>query len=109
MRYWLFILLSIALPAHAGLEEMVKDAIKSELERRIPQPKPQLVFDLPEKSTARYNLHWRLSGRVGPFTYRDDRLEDHYWGRLGFRPQGGIKGLRPENWSKVYIEIRKDF
>jgi hypothetical protein len=111
LRPTVFILLSIALPAHAGLEQMVKDAIRGELERKVPTQAPYPIPDSEQRKVmVHYNLHWRMSARLGPISYRDDNIEDRRLGRFNFRPQGGgIRALRPENLSKVYIEIRKEF
>lgn len=111
MRQLVFILLSAALPAHAGLEQMVKDALQHEIERKMPVPKgpPMVVFDPNMQPKApHYNMHWRLYGRLGPITYRDDLLDGEP-GRFNLRPQGGMHSLRPENLTKFYFEIRKDF
>lgn len=108
MRYVALILLSIALPAHAGLEDWAKDTLRHEIDRRVPIQKRALVFDLPEKGQTRYNLHWMLSGRVGPINYRDD-LGDGQAGHFSFRPQGGINTFRPENMTKIQFELRKQF
>lgn len=108
MRFAALILLSIALPAHAGMEQWAKDALKNEIDRRAPVGAPVLVFDLPEKGVLRYNLNWHLSTRVGPFSYRDD-LGDGKPGHFSFRPSGGIRGFNSDNMSKVFFGIRKDF
>lgn len=106
MRLLVFIFLSFALPAHAGWEQLAKDTAVAQIERRLPQQAPVLVFDLPEKGHARYNLHWRIGARVGPFTYRDT-IGDGHLPRLTF--SGGTKSFTQENMAKMYFEIRKEF
>src|SRR6185295_7034471 len=111
MRLLVFILLSVTLPARADLGTMVKDAIRNEIERKMPPT--QSPYPVPEsekrKVEIHYNTHWRMSARLGPITYRDDNLEDRSYGRFSFRPQGGVKSMRPENLTKFTLEIRKEF
>jgi hypothetical protein len=106
LRVSLFILLSTALPARAGWEQFVKDSAVRQIERRLPQQVPVLVFDLPEKGAARYNLRWRIGARIGPFTYRDE-IGDGRLPRVTF--SGGTKSFTQENMSRMQFEIRKDF
>jgi hypothetical protein len=110
MRPLVFILLSFALHAHAGaLGDVAKVVVKSEIERRAHKQQTQtLIFDLPEQHAQHYNLHWRLSGRVGPFTVAD-QLGDGLEPKFGFAPQGGIHSFRQENMTRVFFVIRKDF
>lgn len=106
MRLMVFIFLSFSLPAQAGWEQLAKDAAWGQIERRLPQQAPVLVFDLPEKAAYRYNLHWRVGARVGPFSFRDD-LGDGKLPRVNF--SGGTKSFTQENMSRMYFEIRKEF
>lgn len=113
MRYTVLILLSVtSLSAYAGgFQDMVKDAIKHEIERKMPMPpsSPQVILEAPQRQEARFNTHWRLSSRLGPVMYTDDNFEDGYMGRFRFRPQGGIKAFREDNLLKFSLELRKDF
>ena len=107
MRYIVLILLSTALPAYAGLDDMFKDRVQREIDRRAPVPTPSIVLDAPGKRGAvRYNLRWRISGKVGPFTFKDEIGDDHL-PRIGF--SGNQNSFRQENLSRFVLQIRKEF
>lgn len=96
------ILVSAALlPSQASaqtIERVVKDAIRHEMERRVPAQSPILIFDEPAKM-PKYDLNWKLAGRIGPFSYQDN-LNDSEPGKFA---------VRFGSMRKFQITIRKDF
>lgn len=100
MRLILLLFLVPGAAQAGGVEELVKDTIRHELERRVPRATTPVVMDAPQKTSPSYNLHWRLSTRVGPFAYRDDNMDDGL--------DGGVK-VRLGSVKQFRLEIRKDF